>query len=475
MLESTSEKVNKDAEAVVVGDGVSIKTHPLIGDVDQTLAETPTTDPAMKQQQRKILTALLVTYFGFFFVRSPMSVTVPTMLAATSVSRYQLGIIYSVAYFFQASGKILSGYFTDKLGGRPVILYGLMGSIVMCSSIGMVGLGHSQTQTGVTTVFALLLILWSINRLFQSSAWSAILKILGNFYEEKYLARVVGLFALSYGFGDALIRLILGSILSAPGSSWWIVWFSASGCAAAIWVSAYFSILSAPRSSESILETDRPSSEVAQGAVESPWNHILDIVKRLDFWIPAIMYICMTFIRETILSWTSVIISDVFHTSNEAAGTLSLVVPLSSAVAAIIGGYITDRTQKKWHIIVMCINMTLLIVCLVTLLIQLESPESPRDVVLGLVNLAIIAFFLEGPYTFIDGVYSLRLGGKKSGGMAVGVVQALGYTGGIAAGSLTGAIVEGSGWLRLFQVLLGVSGFVLFLTIVLAFILRQRE
>jgi sugar phosphate permease len=369
----------------------------------------------------------------------------------------------------------VTGYLTDRLGGRPVLLVGLFGSIVVCTLVGFVGLSYFLSPgMGTSAVFGLLLTLHSINRLFQASAWAAILKILSQFYQEGHIARVVGLFALSYGFGDALIRLILGSILSASQSQWWIVWFSAAGFAFFIWIFAYLHVKARPSREEKVILS--ASTEVRQSTAQptaaASWHFLRELIKHPDFWIPVIMYIGMTFVRETVLSWTSVILADVYRAADGTAGTLSLVVPLFGAVAALLGGFVTDKIDKKWHIWGMCAHMSMLIVSLTSLVIQLRSPFP--DIVLGLGLISAIAFFLEGPYTFIDGVYSLKMGGKSSGGVIVGVVQALGYCGGIAAGSLTGGIVDSLGWAALFQVLLGVIGFVLLLTLILGYITSKK-
>jgi sugar phosphate permease len=84
----------------------------------------------------------------------------------------------------------------------------------------------------------------------------------------------------------------------------------------------------------------------------------------------------------------------------------------------------------------------------------------------------VIGFLLIGPYSYLGGAISLDFGGKHASGTAAGIIDGVGYLGGVLAGERMAAISSRYGWRGAFLVLAGVAG--LSCVAALLFLLNQR-
>jgi len=66
---------------------------------------------------------------------------------------------------------------------------------------------------------------------------------------------------------------------------------------------------------------------------------------------------------------------------------------------------------------------------------------------------ASVGFFMIGPYAFLAGAISLDFGGKTGSGTASGLIDGVGYLGGVLAGDAIARISVAYGWRGAFAVL----------------------
>ena len=59
---------------------------------------------------------------------------------------------------------------------------------------------------------------------------------------------------------------------------------------------------------------------------------------------------------------------------------------------------------------------------------------------------ALVAFLLIGPYSYLAGAISLDFGGKRGGATACGIIDGVGYLFGSVAGRLCGRQPVGRDW-----------------------------
>src|SRR6266567_3163579 len=70
---------------------------------------------------------------------------------------------------------------------------------------------------------------------------------------------------------------------------------------------------------------------------------------------------------------------------------------------------------------------------------------------------ALVAFLIIGPYAYLADAIALDFGGKQGSGTASGLIDGVGYLGGVLAGNSMASIAVTWGWNRAYAVLAGVT------------------
>jgi OPA family glycerol-3-phosphate transporter-like MFS transporter len=65
---------------------------------------------------------------------------------------------------------------------------------------------------------------------------------------------------------------------------------------------------------------------------------------------------------------------------------------------------------------------------------------------LPIVLVVLIAFLLVGPYSFLAGAVAMDFGGRQGSGTASGVIDGVGYLGGVLAGDSVARLSAAFGW-----------------------------
>ena len=69
----------------------------------------------------------------------------------------------------------------------------------------------------------------------------------------------------------------------------------------------------------------------------------------------------------------------------------------------------------------------------------------------------LTGFLILGPYSYLAGAISLDLGGKRGGATACGIIDGVGYLGGMMAGGTVARLSVAYGWSGVFRSLSGVA------------------
>jgi OPA family glycerol-3-phosphate transporter-like MFS transporter len=70
---------------------------------------------------------------------------------------------------------------------------------------------------------------------------------------------------------------------------------------------------------------------------------------------------------------------------------------------------------------------------------------------------ALVAFLLLGPYSYLAGAISLDFGGKQGCATASGIIDGVGYLAGVLSGNAMAHLAVSSGWPSMFRLLAGVA------------------
>ncbi len=132
---------------------------------------------------------------------------------------------------------------------------------------------------------------------------------------------------------------------------------------------------------------------------------------------------------------------------------MSGVFPALGAVSVVIAGFAGDRLGASGRSIVLFIGMVMTAagLCLMTPLKAGTQGALPM-LLIGLVGLGLL-----GPYSYLAGAMALDFGGKKGGATSSGLIDGVGYVGGIFAGDSVARLSVHYGWSGVFITLAGVS------------------
>lgn len=405
----------------------------------------------LRLQQGLILLLLFSGYAGYYFCRANLSVATPLIadeLVARGVDRdtalIRIAEIASLGTLAYAIGKLTLTGFADLWGGRRAFLFGLGGAIVFTL---MFALG------GALPIFT---IAWFGNRLTQSVGWAGLLKVCSRWFNFSSYGTIVGILSLSYLVGDAAARQSMG-VLIDHGANWRHVFYFAAGVAAVIWIANAFLLRESRTDAGHAAANENPLNVFAEESSGKPhsWGELLKgLLSNTSYLFVCALSFGCTVVRETFNSWTPTYLHESAGYTVGHAASLSAIFPLVGAVSVLAMGWLSDRLGANGRALILLIG---LLATTVALAILGEVPAGAAGAMAALYLIGITAFCLLGPYSYLGGAMALDFGGKQAGAMASGLIDGIGYLGGVIAGVGVVRISVAFGWRGVFIALAAVS------------------
>lgn len=402
--------------------------------------------PRLARWQNITLATLTIGYAGYYICRSNFSVVTPLLLeefGAQGIDKAAIGKVASVGVLFYAAGKLINGVLSDFIGGRRMFLFGMVGSI------------GATVLFGFGAGLAVFMIAWSINRAVQSTGWSALVKVASGWFPIERHGTVMGILALSYLFGDVVARLYLGKLIDF-GFGWRNVFFVSAATLAVITIGNFLLLKSSPKDIGEEEPDANPQNVFGEKGNEARPEGIYELILPFfssgAFWLVCVMSFGLTVIRETFNFWTPTYLYEVSGVAEGKAASLSAFFPLFGGLSVLAAGFLSDRFTTGQRGSVMFFFLLPVVVVLLALG-RLESASA----VTSLVLISSVGFLMMGPYSFLTGVIALDLGGKRGSSTAAGLVDSVGYFGGIVSGWGIGTIAEKYGWNAAFGFLAGIA------------------
>jgi MFS transporter, OPA family, glycerol-3-phosphate transporter len=398
-----------------------------------------------RQRRWQFVTAsmLLVGYAGYYVCRSNLSVVAPELVrefGSHGVDRAGIGLIVSSGVMAYAVGKILMGIWGDFLGGRAAFVGGMVASVL------------ATVAFGVGSALPVFIGIWMVNRFVQSIGWGALVKIAAHWFEPARYGRVMAILSLSFLFGDAAGRFLLGRLM-ASGFGWRAVFFASAATLGLIATAAWALLRNSP---EDMGLPAPPVSdanlfgEAGAGSAPSGIGDLLNpFLRSPSFWAICAVSLGLTLIRETFNAWTPTYLVDVYGLSQADAAQKSSLFPLVGGVSVLVVGRLSDRAGASTRLVV---TLPLLATAVIALGL-IGSPIAMESQATGLVLLGVVAFLVIGPYSLLAGAMAIDLGGRRGSATAAGLIDSAGYIGGVLSGWAVGALAERAGWAAAFRVL----------------------
>ena len=317
-----------------------------------------------KKERMKVFSILFAAYVGYYFCRVTLPVALPALESSFSFSKTETGLIlstYSVVYSF---AKLINGFLGDRLGGRNMLLTGILGA-ALCNLL----FGFGESRWYFMTV-------WAFNAYFQSIGWLSMISILAHWYPSHEGGRALGVMSLSYLLGDFVARSSAGVFLTyAP---WPFVFFGHAAILLLVGLTVFLVLRPFPEALglpdvnayERIKDSNiRPSrsdiSGTTQLVVETGTDyksHLRWMLTNRAFWVVCILSLILSTIRYVFWGWSVQYLME-RGAAIGAASLASAVFPLFGCVGTILAGWISDRqgARRGPVLAVMCLLLTLAI------------------------------------------------------------------------------------------------------------------
>ena len=401
---------------------------------------------------QSLTVALVVTgYAGYYLCRSDLSVALPLLIQELgnrgippAQATIQFGTIASLGVLAYAIGKFPSGSLADFLGGRRNYLIGMAGA-VLCTFL--------FALSGGLPLFTLA---WIGNRGLQSMGWAGIVKITSKWFSFASYGTVMGIISLSFLFGDAASRQFMSALI-AHGLGWRGVFWSAGAVLAGLLLINLFLVresprdlgLPEPRANPSNLFRDEGERSTPAGV----GSLLATFAKSRIFWLVCILSLGLTIVREAFNLWTPTYFTQAVGLSAADAASKSSLFPLFGGISVLISGYLSDRLGRGGRAGIILFGMVLAGVALMILGLANFKTSAFWPVAL----VAAIGFLIIGPYSYLAGAIALDFGGKQGSGTASGLIDGVGYLGGVLAGNSVASIAVAWGWKGAFTALAAVT------------------
>ncbi len=401
---------------------------------------------------RTLTVALLVVgYAGYYLCRSDLSVAMPLLIADLSrrgmspaAAELSLGGVASLGVLAYAIGKFPSGWLADFLGGRRNFLFGMGGSILFTIIFGFAG--------GIP----LFTLAWIGNRLVQSLGWVGVVKITSRWFSYSSYGTAMGFISLSYLFGDAASREFMARLIAA-GLGWRGVFLVAGGTLAVLLALNLLLLRETP----ALVGLPEPPANPANlfgsgGEMHKPpsFRSLLAAFARTPvFWLVCLLSLGVTLLRETFNLWTPTYFTQTVGLTVADAAHKSAVFPLFGGFSVILAGFWSDRLGRNGRALIIFYGLLFT----AGALLLLAFADFHASQVLPVALVAVLAFAMIGPYSYLAGAISLDFGGKQGSATAAGLIDGVGYLGGILAGNSVAGISVAWGWRGAFAALSGVA------------------
>src|SRR6266498_1836177 len=252
---------------------------------------------------------------------------------------------------------------------------------------------------------------------------------------------------------SAKVRL---GALASLGVGWRGVFFAAAGVMLIIFIVNFLLLKESPREIGEAEPRANPLNLVDEheGSAKAALKWALTAFLRSPaFWIVCSLSLGTTLLRETFNTWTPTYFTEVVGLSKADAASKSALFPLFGGVSVLLAGFISDKLGRNGRALIILIGLLLSSAGL-WLLGHARFGGSPA---LPVLLVAAVAFTLIGPYSYLAGAISLDFGGKRGSATASGIIDGVGYLGGVLAGDTVARVSVSFGWQGAFTALAGVA------------------
>jgi len=285
--------------------------------------------------------------------------------------------------------------------------------------------------------------------------WAGMVKIASRWFSRKTYGTVMAIISLSYLFGDAAARQFMAKLIG-HGFGWREVFYVGGGTLLAIWIVTFFVLKETPLNIGEAEPEINPRNLFGQEGEKPVPVGLFKLLRPMlfsrEFRLACLLSLGFTLVRETFNLWTPTYFTQAIGLSAADAAGRSALFPFFGGVSVLVVGILSDRLGGASRALMMFGSL----VASGAVLMWLALGNFATLPALPVVLVALIAFLLVGPYSFLGGAVAMDFGGRQGSGTTSGVIDGVGYLGGVLAGDSIARLSAAFGWSGAFITLGGV-------------------
>jgi MFS transporter, OPA family, glycerol-3-phosphate transporter len=414
-------------------------------------------EPTRRGRERLVLVLLVAAYASLYLCRANIEPGFNLLAVKYGYDNEQTGFVFATALAAYAIGKVVLGAVGDVVGGKHILLFAMITSVVATLLIGALDWPAAVGVGPALWVMASFVIL---NRFGQSGGWGGLVHVVARWFPPERSGAVMGIASTSYDIGN-VVALLLCAALVASGMGWRALFIVNALLLAGVSVVVALGLRGAPPAAKSSVPDE--VIEVVDEKKESLRELLSRLAKEPGFWMAVVLSFLLTFVRAGFMTWTPRYLYDV-ATAAGSANALSGSIAKSAffGVAGMTGSLVIGRLSDRWGPGRRAGIMTLSLVFLLLAVLALGHAHVTDPLgAAGIIGLA--GLFLLGPYSLLGGAITLDVAGKRGASTTAGIVDGVGYVGASLAAIVLGSVSKRHGWSAAFDVIAGVTGVALVL------------
>ena len=405
---------------------------------------------SLRYGQLRTILLLFGGYAACYYCRADLSVATPLLVEELgkqglthSEAIVRIGSISSLGVLAYALGKLFLTGLGDYWGGRRNFLIGVGGAAVFTLLF---------AAGGTLPMFTLA---WVANRLTQSIGWAGLIKVSSRWFDYSSYGSIIGILSISYLVGDAAARQQMGMLIER-GYGWRSLFLFAAIVAAVMLIASLLWLRESRAELGHAEAKPNPLNlfAAAESRPASVGALLLPLLRSRAFLLVCLLSFACTIVRETFNTWTPVYLRDHLGYSMSHSAGMSAIFPGVGAASVLLAGWLSDRLGLNGRSLLLFLGLT---GTAAALLVLMSVRSGPSGAFLAVAVIGIVAFCLLGPYSYLGGAFALDFGGKQASASASGIIDGIGYLGGVLAGDTVARLSVAFGWEGVFVILAAVS------------------
>lgn len=393
-----------------------------------------------------MLVVLVTAYASVYLCRANVEPAFNILAARYGYDNERIGFVFALGLAAYAVGKIVLGTIGDAVGGKKILLFSMVSSVVATLLMAlldwpsMVGPGWALWVIGSLVV---------ANRFVQSGGWGGIVHVVAQWFPAERRGAVMGIVSTSFDVGNVIALLLCSGLVEIHAG--WRALFVVPALLLAGAAAIVFFVLPETRVEPKQATDDEPPLDD-----ESMRDTLRRLARVPELYTAVLQSFLLTFARAGFMTWTPKFLYDVsIAAGSTSALSGSIAKSAFFGAAGMTGSLVVGRLSDRWgpgrRAGVMAASLVFL---LVAVLVLAHAPI--RDPLVIAIVIGVAGFFLLGPYSLLGGAITLDVAGKRGAATTVGVIDGVGYLGASLSAAVLGSVSKRAGWSRAFDVLAAV-------------------